>query len=613
MSDSDRDSAAWRRTPSAYLSTRPAQGSVGRPRSLYVGMADGCRLAVDVYLPPGASGRVPAILIFTPYYRRFALRAFAPPESEASPGVARWRDLFVPRGYALVAVDVRGTGASFGIRDSFRSPRERDDYARIAEWVTAQPWSDGRIGATGISYVGAACDFLASSGNPAVRAIAPLSAVWDTYIDHYYPGGLLLNRLAQSYDAVMLALDHDRRDLLGEFAYFKDPTLAGPAPVDADPRGDARDAAVREHIANFRMPAFITEFRYHDDALPYDPEFTPASFSPCQYAHRIKSDVAVLSVSGWMDGAGYQNGAIARFLTLPNRNKHLLLGPWDHGARINVSPWRRAEAPEFSLDGELLRFFDTYLMELETGLSREPQVHYFCMHADIWREATQWPPVETSRRLFLGESGALSTSPGAGEDRFTVHFGFGTGTHTRYGRLAAHDIRTYYDDWQPREATLPCYRSEPLDTAVELVGHAVLGLHLAVSEPDAALHVYLSEEEPDGTVRYVTEGVLRALHRKLSPCPPNYRASWPYHSCDRGDAAPLVPGRAEEIVITLLPTAWRFGKASRIRVAIAGADADHYGQVPHGRPSVFTINRGKSFLDLPCLPIEATADRIGTR
>jgi uncharacterized protein len=57
-------------------------------------------------------------------------------------------------------------------------------------------------------------------------------------------------------------------------------------------------------------------------------------------------------------------------------------------------------------------------------------------------------------------------------------------------------------------ATLPCYRSEPLDTAVEFVGHAVLRLHLAASEPDAALHVYLSEEEPDGTVRYVTEGVI---------------------------------------------------------------------------------------------------------
>ena len=53
------------------------------------------------------------------------------------PGLARWRDLFVPRGYTLVVVDVRGTGASFGTRDSFLSPRERDDYARITEWVAA--------------------------------------------------------------------------------------------------------------------------------------------------------------------------------------------------------------------------------------------------------------------------------------------------------------------------------------------------------------------------------------------------------------------------------------------------------------------------------------------
>ena len=586
---------------------------IAPPRSLYLAMPDGCRLAVDVYLPPEAPSRVPGIVIFTPYYRRFALRADAPAATEASPGVARWRDLFVPRGYALVAVDVRGTGASFGTRDSFRSPRERDDYARVADWVVAQPWSDGRIGATGISYVGAACDFLASSGNPAVRAIAPLSAVWDTYIDHYYPGGLLLNRLAQSYDALMVALDHDRRDLLGEFAYFKDPNLAGPAPVDEDPCGEDRDAAVREHIANFRMPAFITEFRYHNDGLPYDREFTPASFSPCHYAHQIPSDVAVLSVSGWMDGAGYQNGAIARFLTLPNRNKHLLLGPWDHGARINVSPWRRGETPEFSLDGELLRFFDTYLMELKTGLSQEAPVHYFCMHGEAWRETAQWPPVTTTRRMFLTEDGALSMSPGSGEDQLAVDFGFGTGTHTRYGRLAAHDTRAYYDDWQQREAALPCYRSEPFDTAVELAGHAVVTLNLAVSEPDAALHVYLSEEEPDGTVRYVTEGILRALHRKLSAHPPNYRASWPYHSCDRGDAAPLVPGRPEEIVIVLLPAAWRFGKGSRVRLAIAGADADHYGQVPHGRPPVFSISRGKSVLDLPCAPADAALDRADTR
>jgi hypothetical protein len=58
-------------------------------------------------------------------------------------------------------------------------------------------------------------------------------------------------------------------------------------------------------------------------------------------------------------------------------------------------------------------------------------------------------------------------------------------------------------------------------------------------------------------------------------------------------------------VLALLPTAWVFGKGSRIRLAIGGADADHYGQVPHGRPPVFTVHRGDSFLDLPLRPGEA--------
>ena len=72
----------------------------------------------------------------------------------------------MPRGYAVVVVDVRGTGASFGTRDCFRSPKERDDFHEIADWIVAQPWSDGVIGSTGISYLGAAS---CSSPRPAIR------------------------------------------------------------------------------------------------------------------------------------------------------------------------------------------------------------------------------------------------------------------------------------------------------------------------------------------------------------------------------------------------------------------------------------------------------------
>jgi putative CocE/NonD family hydrolase len=587
MSDSDAESPAWRITPSAYLATRPAIFAIAPPISLYVTMRDGCRLALDVYLPVGSSKTVPAILILTPYYRRFAGAA-----SEPSPNAGKWRDLFVPRGYALVVVDVRGTGVSFGTRDAFRSPRERDDYREIADWVGAQPWSDGRIGATGISYVGAACDFLASTGHPAVRAIAPISAVWDTWVDHYYPGGLLLTKLAKSYDELMVALDHDRRDLLGQFSYFRDPAYRGPQPVDDDPDMTERDAAVRQHLGNFHMPDFITEFRCRDDTLPYDPGFSSASFSPYHYAEGIPEDVAILSISGWMDGAGYANGSIARFLTLPNRHRHLLLGPWDHGARINVSPWRQTVLPQFSLAGTLLRFFDEYVLVHSTGLAAESPVHYFSLHAERWHEADAWPPV-TSKRTFLPDPAmeAIAT--------YQVDFSRGTGDNTRFERLAAVDTRDYYADWAEHERGMLSIISAPLDAPGECTGHAVLTLRFASSEPDAALHVYLSELEADGRLRHVTEGMLRALHRHESPPPDLYRAAWPWHPYTRADAAPLVPGEPVTVRIALLPVSWTFAAGSRLKLSIAGADADHFGQVPHGRPPVLTLWRSGTSLELP--------------
>ena len=132
--------------------------------------------------------------------------------------------------------------------------------------------------------------------------------------------------------------------------------------------------------------------------------------------------------------------------------------------------------------------------------------------------------------------------------------------------------------------------SEPFTEATTITGHALVDLTLASSEPDAALFVYLSEIEQDGRARYITEGLLRALHRAEAPCPPAYRTSWPFRTFARADARPLVPGRFERIRIPCLPVSWQFAAGSRLRVSIAGTDADHCGQVPHGRPPALTLD-----------------------
>ena len=594
MSDRDEGSAAWRVTPANYMASREKGFGIPRdPISVYVPMRDGCRLALDVYLPQSKKGadagtKFPAILIFTPYYRRFKL---AEPGAEPTPNAAKYRDAFVPCGYALVVIDVRGTGASFGTRDSMRSPKERDDSHEIADWVVRQPWCDGNLGATGISYLGAAACFLASTGHPAVKAIAPLFAVSDIYSEQLYPGGLLSKIWMTAYDELMVALDHDRRDLLPSFPYFADPRFAGPQPVDGDRDGELVKQAVAMHRENFKLADLGREWFYRDSAAAHDPALTTKACSPYGYIDGIKPDVAILSVSGWCDGAGYVNGSVTRFLTLPNP-QWLLIGPWDHGARTNVSPWRAAPVPEFALMGELVRFFDRFLMHRENGFEAEARVHYFSPHGETWHASDSWPPRAREWELNANPDSTLADSAPEGKVEHQVSFTTTTGTSTRYERLGTANIVDYYPDWAERSAGMLHFDTAPVAQPLGIAGHVLARLKVGSSEPDAAIFIYLSEVEADGRARYITEGMLRLLHRAEREAPRDYRTCWPYRSYDRADARLMVPGVAELVTIALLPVAWTFSPGSRVRISISGADAQHYPQVPHGRPARLTFMTG---------------------
>ena len=138
MSDLPRNDGGWRVLPQDYLARRPpTYSSLRRPTSFYAAMRDGVRLAVDVYLPSDSDGsalaeRLPAIVIFTPYYRRFALRSDAPPSSEPSISASRYRDFFVPRGGRSVRSNVtfRSRAARSATRPVWRAPPHRSSAMR---------------------------------------------------------------------------------------------------------------------------------------------------------------------------------------------------------------------------------------------------------------------------------------------------------------------------------------------------------------------------------------------------------------------------------------------------------------------------------------------------
>jgi uncharacterized protein len=92
------------------------------------------------------------------------------------------------------------------------------------------------------------------------------------------------------------------------------------------------------------------------------------------------------------------------------------------------------------------------------------------------------------------------------------------------------------------------------------------------------------------------------LHRATAECPPSYRTTWPFRTFHREDARRMEPGVAESLRFALLPISWKLMRGSRLRMSIAGTDADHFAQVPPGRPPRLRLTLGganASFIDVP--------------
>jgi hypothetical protein len=143
----------------------------GQPRgaSTYLTMRDGNRIAVTVWLPPDIrqGQRVPALIKGTPYWRGGALTFFGKALTQL--GVLGRQDepdtgILNGRGYAVVSVDTRGTGASFGHQAILLDEPEVEDFGQVIDWAARQPWSNGRVGAYGFSYRGMLAVSMASLG-----------------------------------------------------------------------------------------------------------------------------------------------------------------------------------------------------------------------------------------------------------------------------------------------------------------------------------------------------------------------------------------------------------------------------------------------------------------
>lgn len=587
---------------------------VKRNTAHYVTMRDGVDIAVDVWLPADyeAGEALPALMRATRYGRahhigtglRF-LKAIG--KIKRDPNFRDDIRILNENGYAVVKVDARGSGASFGRRLAEWSRDEVADYGEIAEWITQQSWSNGRIGAYGVSYDGNAAEMIAVPGHPAVVAVAPQYSYFDPYNDLIFPGGVFDEWFIARWSAATNAMDYPPACTRGFLkCLWRAQITGGAKPVDAKDGVKRRDEA----FANRNNPTVmesLENFRFRDDIYGQSGEIYDV-VAPFHAADAIaESEVAMNVWTGWYD-SGTVNGSLSRYNTLPNKQV-LILGPYTHGGKFDTNPYAPADKPvEPDMDEQtrmLAAFFDPLLKEGKAPDSVEQEIRYFTLGEDVWKTTKVWPPAHIENaRWFLGDNNLLADTPPEAEqsaDDYAVDFSASSGPTNRWRTIGGPDV--IYADRREEDKKLLTYTSAPIERDLEITGTPVITLNVASTHEDGALHVYLEDVSPDGRVQYLTEGVMRLSRRKerdRSEAP--YVTQGPYHAHLRADAEPMIPGETAEVSFALYAISAVVKKGHSIRVAIAGADSAVFERVPAEGDPVITVEHGAlspSFIDLP--------------
>jgi putative CocE/NonD family hydrolase len=583
----------------------------GQPRgaSVYLTMRDGTRIAATVWLPPDLrpGERVPALIKGTPYWRAGALTFLGKAATElGAPVLQDEPDVAIlnARRYAVVAVDTRGTGASFGRQNILLDDPEVQDFGEIVDWSARQPWSNGRVGAYGFSYRGMLAVSMASLGRPALKAIAPSFDFTDLY-HTTYPGGVFSETFLRKWGGQTAALNRGEPPCPGVCRWL----VAGPKPADADRDGALLRAALAEHARNYDVFACARRAPWRDSAICASGKTITQVSELARRDGVQQSNVPVYVTAGWFDATS--PAEVLQRVSAFSNPQQVVIGAISHGGFMSTDPFAPPKAgvdPPYGRQiGEMADFFDRYLRsDNKPGPS---SVRYRVLNGDGWRTVPAWPPPgAVAQRFYAGSGGSLSTAAPAqdGSDAYPVDFSAGSGPLSRY-QSPVDLTQTGYPDRASADRKLLTYTSAPQTEDLLVAGDPEADLTIASSAPDGMVIVYLEDVLPNGRVVYLTEGVLRLAARKISTAPVG---ADPLHSYLGADAAPMPHGRAEPVKIALSPIAFVLHKGERLRLAVAGADADNLERIPAAGAETLDVGRTRaapSFIDVPTLPLREVA------
>ena len=529
----------------ALLAQAADQYAVTYERNATVTMRDGVKLKADIYRPI-ADGKFPVLLQRTPYNK----------DNEVDFGLKA-----AQRGFVVIVEDVRGRYASEG--DWYTFKNEPNDGYDTIEWAAALPYSDGRVGMFGGSYVGATQMLAAIAHPPHLAGICPIVTASNYHSNWTYQGGAFEQWFDQNWTSGLAQNTFDREvanntNALQGISKFP---LASYPLFNLDKNSDP--------ASNATLAPYYLDWLAHPN---YDDYWKAISIED----HFGDINVPALHIAAWYDlflGGSLRNyeGLKAHAATEKARQEQRLVvivgGHAGNGPKIGDVDF--GAASKFDEDETTLHWYEYLFKGAQNEFASGKRARIFVMGANQWREENDWPLARArNTKYFLHSEGkansvsgnaGLSAKPPTKESSDQYIYDPANPAPTVGGPLCCDSkhLAPGPRDQRPVEARndVLVYSTPAMSEDTEVTGPITLELYAKSSAVDTDFTAKLIDVSPDGFAQNLTEGILRTRYRDSQETP-----------------SPITPGQIYKLNIDLWATSNVFKKGHVLRLEISSSN-----------------------------------------
>ena len=555
-------------------------------RDVQVKMRDGVVLRADIFRPK-ADGKFPVLLERTPYNK----------QGED----IGWRA--APRGYVVIVQDVRGRYTSEGEWYPFKN--ESNDGYDTVEWAAALPYSNGKVGMFGGSYVGATQMLAAIAHPPHLAGICPEVTASNYHDGWTYQGGAFEQWFNESWTSGLAQDTFNRKVQRSTNALngiWKLPLSAYPLFVPGPSESDSTAA----------LAPYFLDWLSHPS---YDDFWKRWSIED----HFSEIQVPSLHIAAWYDI--FLGGSIRNYIGMKaqaanedaKRGQRLLVAIGGHaGSGRKIGDVDFGDAADLNIDDLILAWYDYLLKGVQNEFATNKPVKLFVMGTNEWRSEEDWPLARAvATKFYLHSSGkanslrgdgSLSTTAPRSESPDQYVYDPANPVPTAGGPLCcdSQHLAPGPRDQRPVEDRddVLVYSTPPLTKDLEITGPLSLEIFVKSSAVDTDFTGKLVDVGPNGFAQNLTEGIIRARYRDSQEKPEL-----------------MNPGQLYKLKIDLWATSNVFRKGHILRLEVSSSNFPRFDrnlnsgfeqnvslQTVPARNSIYHDDQHPSALIVPVVP-----------